>query len=45
MIRSGTRSEMVAAFLALLELIRLKQIAIRQPAAFGPIHLTLRGIE
>lgn len=41
-IRTGSRGEVIAAFLALLELIRLKRIAIRQDYAFGPIHLILR---
>lgn len=44
-IRSGTRSEIIAAFLALLELIRLKKVAIKQNTMFGPIYLTIRGIE
>lgn len=44
-IRSGTRSEIIAAFLALLELIRIKEVAIQQEAMFGPIYLTIRGTE
>jgi segregation and condensation protein A len=40
-IRSGSRTEMVTAFLALLELIRLKRVKIRQDMSFGPIYLTL----
>jgi len=40
-IRSGSRTEMVTAFLALLELIRLKRVKIRQDVNFGPIYLTL----
>lgn len=40
-IRSGSRTEMVTAFLALLELIRLKRITICQDRSFGPIYLTL----
>lgn len=40
-IRSGSRSEMVTAFLALLELIRLKRIRIRQDRNFGPISILL----
>lgn len=40
-IRSGSRTEMVASFLAILELIRLKRIKISQERSFGPIHLTL----
>ncbi len=40
-IRSGSRTEMVTAFLALLELIRLKRIIIEQERSFGPIYLSL----
>jgi segregation and condensation protein A len=40
-IRSGSRTEMVTAFLALLELIRLKRVKIRQDMSFGPIYLKL----
>ncbi len=40
-IRSGSRTEMVTAFLALLELIRLKRIRIEQERSFGPIYLSL----
>ncbi len=40
-IRSGSRTEMVTAFLALLELIRLKRIHIEQERSFGPIYLSL----
>lgn len=42
LIRSGTRSEMVSTFLALLELIRLKKITICQEVKFGPIYIVLR---
>ncbi|WWV70911.1 Segregation and condensation protein A [Sporomusa ovata DSM 2662] len=41
-IRTGSRSEFIAAFLALLELIRLKQIVIYQQKPFAPIGLTLK---
>ena len=41
LIRSGSRTEMVTAFLALLELIRLKRIKIEQDRSFGPIYLSL----
>lgn len=41
-IRSGGKSEIVAAFLALLELIRLRRVAIRQESSFGTIVITLR---
>lgn len=41
LIRSGSRTEMVTAFLALLELIRLKRIKIEQERNFGPIYLSL----
>ncbi len=35
-----SRSEVVCTFLALLELIRLKQLACSQPEAFGDIEIT-----
>jgi segregation and condensation protein A len=35
-----TRSEMICTFLALLELIKLKQVQARQAGAFGDIELT-----
>ena len=41
-IRTGSRSEFIAAFLALLELIRLKQIIISQDKPFAPIGLMLK---
>ncbi len=41
LIRSGSRTEMVTAFLALLELIRLKRVKIEQARSFGPIYLSL----
>ncbi len=41
-IRTGSHSEYVAAFLALLELIRLKRIVIYQAKQFAPISLTLK---
>ena len=40
-IRSGGKSEIVAAFLALLELIRLKRVTISQEKIFGEIYITL----
>lgn len=41
-IRSGGKSELVASFLALLELIRLRRVAIIQEGTFGSIFITLR---
>lgn len=41
-IRTGSRSEFIAAFLALLELIRLKRIGFYQEKQFAPIGLTLK---
>lgn len=40
--RGGTRTEAVAAFLALLELIKLNRITIRQEQSFAPIYIMLR---
>jgi len=42
LIRTGTRSEVIAAFLALLELIKLKRITIQQQQGFAPIYIVLR---
>jgi segregation and condensation protein A len=39
---ANNRSEKIAAFLAVLELLRLKKISIRQKEAFAPIYLFLR---
>jgi segregation and condensation protein A len=36
---AATRAEVVVTFLALLELIRLKRLRVRQDAAFGEIHV------
>lgn len=41
-IRTRSRGEVVAAFIALLELIRLKQVIVCQEGNFGPIFLKLR---
>jgi len=40
--RAGSKTEMVSTFLAILELIRLRRIRVRQAEAFGPIFLTWR---
>ena len=42
---TGTRDELVATFLALLELIRRRIIIVRQPMLFGPIRVELREKE
>ncbi len=41
-IRRGTRSEVIATFLALLELIKLQRVTISQRESFGPILITLK---
>ena len=41
--RSRSKLEMLASFLALLELLRLKRIAIFQDSLFGPIYVALVG--
>ncbi len=38
----GTKDELVATFLALLELIRRRMILVRQPMLFGPIRVEMR---
>jgi segregation and condensation protein A len=40
--RSGSKTEIVSAFLAILELIRLRRIRVQQQEAFGSIFLTWR---
>jgi len=40
--RTGSKPELVSAFLAILELIRMRRIRVRQLEAFGPIFLTRR---
>lgn len=42
---TGTRDELVATFLALLELIRRRIIVVRQLMLFGPIRVELREKE
>ena len=39
---TGSRDELVATFLALLELIRRRVVVVRQPTLFGPIRVELR---
>ena len=41
-IRKGTRSEIIAAFLALLELIKLQRVLVSQQESFAPIYITLK---
>ena len=41
-IRSRSRSELVVAFIALLELVRMKKVVVSQTELFGPIFLKLR---
>lgn len=41
-IRRGTRAEVIATFLALLELIKLQRVTISQQESFGPIYITLK---
>lgn len=41
-IRTGSRSEFIAAFLALLELVRLRRIVIHQEKQFSSIRLSLK---
>lgn len=41
-IRTGTRSEVIATFLALLELIKVQRVTINQQESFGPIYITLK---
>lgn len=45
LIRKRTKIETIAAFLALLELIRLQRITISQQIVFGPIYIELKESE
>jgi segregation and condensation protein A len=45
LIRSGTRTEVIVSFLALLELMRLKRIAVSQKYSFAPIMIFLNTEE
>ena len=40
--RSGTRTELIVSFLALLELIKLHTVVIRQGSLFGDIFVCMR---
>jgi len=44
-IRAGTKSEAIVTFLALLELIKLKRVCIRQVHAFSDIYIKSRNGE
>lgn len=41
--RSGTRSELIVTFLAMLELIKLKAIAVRQQRPFAEIYISVKA--
>lgn len=45
LIRTGSKIEAIAAFMALLELIRLQRVGVFQHIVFGPIFLELREGE
>ncbi|MDF2635585.1 MAG: Segregation and condensation protein [Pelosinus sp.] len=42
LIRKGTKSEVVASFLALLELVKLQRVIISQQERFSTIYITLK---
>jgi segregation and condensation protein A len=44
-VEGATRTEIVVTFLAVLELIRLKQIAVSQASPFSPIELVKLAVE
>ncbi len=44
-IAGATRTEIVVTFLAVLELIRLKQIGVAQESPFSPIELVKLAVE
>lgn len=43
--RGGTKAEFIATFLALLELLKMKKVLIKQNTSFSPIHIKLRRSE
>ena len=44
-VAGATRTEIVVTFLAVLELIRLKQIGVAQESPFSPIELVKLAVE
>ena len=44
-VKSGSSGEMVASFLAVLELLRLQVVRISQSMAFAPIYIFLRTVH
>ena len=44
-VKSGSSGEMVASFLAVLELLRLQVVRISQSMAFAPIYIFLRPVH
>ncbi len=44
-VKSGSSGEMVASFLAVLELLRLQVVRISQSVAFAPIYIFLRTVH
>lgn len=43
--RSGTRTELIVTFLAMLELIRLKAVTVKQQRPFAEIYICVKGGE
>ncbi len=44
-VQAGTKEELITTFLALLELMKLKKVIIRQEQSFAPIYLYARNGE
>jgi segregation and condensation protein A len=44
-VKSGSSGEMVASFLAVLELLRLQVVRISQSMAFAPIYIFLHTVH
>lgn len=44
LLEEHTVSEMVVSFLAMLELLKLKQIVVRQSASFEPLYVSIAGV-
>ena len=42
---TGNRSELITTFLAMLELIKLKAVVVRQQRLFADIYICVKGKE
>lgn len=45
LLEENTVSEMVVSFLAMLELLKLRKIVVRQATTFDPLYVSIAGVE